>query len=298
MNDTQIRCFLAVARRRSFSRAAEELYLTQPSVSRYIGQLEEEWGTALFVRSGKSVALTPQGEDYYRLCLRFETELAELKRRHSAPVEQAVLSLQYAVFPVWSISRLLYENMERMRERHPGWSLSMQICQAENLVSELRQGSVDLIFAQGGVLRDYPELETRPLLELPQIILYSSQSPLAQKPDLSPADFAGEDFLFVPDQIFHTEMIRRQTRSMEKRYGFTPRTRLLTNGDELTLALELGQGVALMDDWSRYKSNPLLRWLTIDLPLPVVLAWRRDNPNPAIPVFAGETAEFFQSRTI
>ncbi len=61
MNTTQIGCFLAAARFHSFSRAAEELYLTQPSVSRYIGQLEQEWEVRLFVRDGKAMALTPEG---------------------------------------------------------------------------------------------------------------------------------------------------------------------------------------------------------------------------------------------
>ena len=60
MNTTQIWQFLAAARFHSFSRAAEELYLTQPSVSRYIGQLEQEWEVRLFVRDGKAMALTPE----------------------------------------------------------------------------------------------------------------------------------------------------------------------------------------------------------------------------------------------
>ena len=61
VNSTQIRCFLTTAQLQSFSRAAEALYLTQPSVSRYIGQLEQEWGVTLFQRSGRSVVLTAPG---------------------------------------------------------------------------------------------------------------------------------------------------------------------------------------------------------------------------------------------
>lgn len=50
MNSTQMNCFLTVARLRSFSLASEALYLSQPSVSRYISQLEQEWGVSLFIR--------------------------------------------------------------------------------------------------------------------------------------------------------------------------------------------------------------------------------------------------------
>lgn len=293
MNTTQIRCFLAAARYRSFSKAAEALFLSQPSVSRYIGQLEAEWEVPLFSRNGKSVSLTPQGEEYYRLCLRCKAEFSDLKRKHQAASPQTSLSLQYSIFPAWNISKLLYENMEYVKGLHPNWDISLKICPAGALLEELCRGGVDIIFTVGDVLRDHPELEVRPLLDLPQIILYSKLSPLAQNTALTPQDFADQDFLFVPDEVLTTEMIRRQVRSMEKRYGFTMNTRLLANTDELVLDLELGKGVALMDYWSRYKSSSVLRYLAVDLPLQVVLAWRKDNPKSALVQFAEDTAAFF-----
>ena len=61
VNSTQIRCFLTTAQLQSFSRAAEALYLTQPSVSRYIGQLEQEWGVTLLERGKAGVVLTGDG---------------------------------------------------------------------------------------------------------------------------------------------------------------------------------------------------------------------------------------------
>ena len=174
MNTTQIRCFLAAARYRSFSKAAEALFLSQPSVSRYIGQLEAEWEVTLFSRNGKSVSLTPQGEEYYRLCLRCKAEFADLKRKHRAASPQTSLSLQYSIFPAWNISKLLYENMEYVKGLHPNWDISLKICPAGALLEELCRGGVDIIFTVGDVLRDHPELEVRPLLDLPQIILYSA----------------------------------------------------------------------------------------------------------------------------
>ena len=298
MNTTQINCFLTAARYHSFSRAAEELYLTQPSVSRYISQLEQEWEVPLFVRDGKSMALTPEGEEYYRLCLRFTKEFDDLKQRHRQQHGSSALTLRYSMFPVWNIARLLYENAQQIGARHPDWDISLSICQAGDLVRALREGSVDLIFTLGGVLAGQDDLTTQRLLDLPQIILYSRQSPLAAQSGLTPADFAREEFLFVPDEVLTVEMVRRQARSIEKRYGFAPKVRLLSNTDELSLALETGQGVALMDYWSRYKSNPMLRCLAVDLPLSVVLAWRKADENPALSTFAAETAEFFARHDI
>ena len=298
VNSTQIQCFLSVARMQSFSRAAQALYLTQPSVSRYIGQLEREWGVELFQRRGRNVVLTPQGEEYYRLCLRCQGEFADLRRKHMAAGDQASLSLQYSVFPAWSISKLLYEGMEEVKGRHANWDISLRLCPAGALVDNLLRGQVDVIFTVGGVLRHHQELEVRPLLELPQIILYSNLHPLAKKPALTPRDFAGEEFLFVPDEVLTSEMIARQAKSVERRYGFPMRTRLLADTDELTLALELGQGVALMDVWSRYQNNAVMKQLPIDLPVPVVLAWRRDSGKRALTQFAQEMADFFRRQAL
>ena len=53
--------FLAIAREESFTRAAEQLHLTQPTLSRQIAQLEEELGVKLFVRSNHNIILTEDG---------------------------------------------------------------------------------------------------------------------------------------------------------------------------------------------------------------------------------------------
>lgn len=295
MNSTQIRCFLAVAKHKNISRAAEELFLSQPSVSRYLSQLEKEWGVPLFVRKSKGVELTEEGREYQRLCRRTEASFAALREKHQAARQgTASLSLEYAVFPVWNISKLLYENAQEICARHPQWKLSLKLCQTGELVEALLEGRVDCIFTVGSVLADREELETRPLLELPQAILFSRQDPRYQRPDLTPQDFAGEEFLFVTDEVLTEEMVRRQARAIEKRFGFSMRTRLLDSPDELSLALELGQGVALMDYWSRYRSNSGLRALVLDLALPVVLAWRRDGTTPELLTFAQETEAFFR----
>src|SRR3954470_15564811 len=59
----QLKVFEAVARHLSFSRAAEELHLTQPAVSTQVGKLEEHAGHALFEQFGKKIYLTPAGAE-------------------------------------------------------------------------------------------------------------------------------------------------------------------------------------------------------------------------------------------
>ena len=62
MTDTQVLCFLEVAKCLSFSRAAKNLFISQSNISRQIASLEEEWALTLFQRNTKCVRLTEQGQ--------------------------------------------------------------------------------------------------------------------------------------------------------------------------------------------------------------------------------------------
>lgn len=66
MNTQELKCFLRVAERMNFARAAEELYLTPPTVTHHIQKLEAELGVQLFQRDSKSVKLTLEGEAFYQ----------------------------------------------------------------------------------------------------------------------------------------------------------------------------------------------------------------------------------------
>ena len=69
MNDLQIEYFLAAARNMSFSRAAQELFVSQPAISRQILALEQELGCPLFERLNRGIMLTVNGEMFYEFFL-------------------------------------------------------------------------------------------------------------------------------------------------------------------------------------------------------------------------------------
>jgi len=75
MTNSQIDFFLAVAKNLSFSKAAKELYTTQPTVSRQIQMLEKEWGILLFERNTKEVKLTPAGMYMQKECIKSNEKL-------------------------------------------------------------------------------------------------------------------------------------------------------------------------------------------------------------------------------
>lgn len=79
MEIRQVRYFLAVARSRNFSRAAERVHITQPALSQQIRKLEEELCTPLFERHRQGVSLTPAGMAFYAYALAITDQTERIK---------------------------------------------------------------------------------------------------------------------------------------------------------------------------------------------------------------------------
>jgi len=138
----QLKVFEAVARHLSFSRAAEELHLTQPAVSTQVRKLEEHAGLALFEQFGKKVYLTPAGAELLDISRGIiqQFELAEqamtqFKGVAGGKLNVAVISAGDYFFP-----RLLVEFVGR----HPGVVVNFAVHNREELLSQMAANLTDL----------------------------------------------------------------------------------------------------------------------------------------------------------
>ena len=145
MNYDYYRVFLAVGKRGSFTRAAEELYTSQPAVTRTIKNLESELGIRLFVRGKKGVEFTPEGKRLYdsvnaafQLLEKAEGEVAD-----SASLEKGTIALGSTIT---ALDEFLLDFIESFRLEHPG--IKFKICtQSSDLtIAKLRQGLIDIGF--------------------------------------------------------------------------------------------------------------------------------------------------------
>ncbi len=138
----QLKIFETVARRLSFSRAAEELYLTQPAVSTQVKQLEEHAGLPLFEQLGKKIYLTPAGNEmlhYSRAILEQFREaddaMARLKGIAGGTLNVAVISAGDYFFP-----RLL----AAFTQRNTDVRLNLAVHNREELLRQLSDNLTDL----------------------------------------------------------------------------------------------------------------------------------------------------------
>jgi DNA-binding transcriptional LysR family regulator len=187
----QLKVFEAVARHLSFSRAAEELHLTQPAVSIQVAKLEEHAGLALFEQLGKKIHLTPAGHEMLHssrvIIAQFsevEQAMTQFKGVSGGKLNVAVISAGDYFFP-----RLLVE----FAGRHAGVSLNFRVVNREELLEQLADNLTDLAV----MVRPPVDADTvnEPFAPHPYVIVAPPQHPLATSRRVSVSRLAREPFV-------------------------------------------------------------------------------------------------------
>ncbi len=145
MNLNLLRIFHEAARWRSFTRAASELHLTQPGISKHIRELERCLGAPLFDRVGKKVLLTQAGEILYRTTGEIFTALAGARAgiRDLQGLSRGTLSIAASItIGTYLLPRLLV----RFRERYPGVELKLDIALSRQAVARVLDHAAEIGF--------------------------------------------------------------------------------------------------------------------------------------------------------
>lgn len=196
MNLNQLVTFSVVAECGQISRAAEELFIAQPALSRQIKALEEELGVPLFERhrGGRQLSLTYAGEillNHVRVLL---GEVAETKRRMDEVKRGAAGLVRIAAGPV-ILRYIVTPAVSIFRRNWPDTELRVNEAEYESVFSLVEEGTADL--AVGIVL---PEMHTLQWEELYNARLYALVSPehrLAERPFLDAEELAREELLLL-----------------------------------------------------------------------------------------------------
>lgn len=187
----QLKVFESVARHLSFSRAAEELHLTQPAVSTQIGKLEEHAGNPLFEQFGKKIYLTAAGAELLQISrailLQFEqaeNTMAQFKGVTGGRLNVSVISAGDYFFP-----KLLVEFIGR----HSGVTLNFTVHNREELLAYIEQNLTDLAI----MVRPPSELDTlnQAFAPHPYLIIAPPTHPMAGRRGIAPAEVMRQPFV-------------------------------------------------------------------------------------------------------
>lgn len=241
---TNLRAFEAVARRLSFSDAADELFVTQSAISRQIKSLEDELGLPLFVRGTRHVEVTQSGQQLLRAVdpwlARLDASVRQLREQNS---RQRVSITTFASFAsLWLLPRI-----EAFQSRHPDIDIRVSALDA---IADLDDPELDLALryispqqAPPGAVRLFGEVLT-PVVsrQLMEQIRRGEAPPLATPADLAQHTLAEED-----DNKSSTEFLSwRHWLAQQGQPALQPRRWLYLNFTYQQVQAALaGQGVAL-----------------------------------------------------
>lgn len=241
-----LRYFIAVARERSVTGAANSLFVTQPTLSKQIKELEEELGIKLLVRHSHGVTLTPDG---VRLRKRAEEilDMVEKTEAEFVGIEESIAGEVHIGGGETQAMRLIAEIIDDIRKEYPDVRFRLQSGSANDMTERLDKGLIDFcLLIQPAELTkyDYMDLPARDVWG----VLMRKDSPLAKKKVLRRKDVLS--LPLIGSRL--TELIGGETNALTIWFGddfedlnIVARYNLIYNA---TILVELGIGYALAID--------------------------------------------------
>lgn len=235
----QLEAFLQVAHHRSFSRAAEALFLTQPSVTARIQSLERELGERLFERTGRSVTLTDAGHAFMPHAQRAITAVQEGTDAIEAVRHGDVGSIRIGASS--SIATYVLPGIFRhFREQRPRVHVHLSTGNTEDIIERLLAGEVHVVITR---LAQHPEIDSLHLYNDDLALVVSPSHPFAAKGRVSIAEAGREPFLFFERSSSYHSLIY----SMFLRVGVVPESVMELDSMETTKHMvEAGLGIAIL----------------------------------------------------
>src|SRR6266511_3474161 len=237
----QFEVFLAVAREKSFSRAAKKIHLSQPTLSEHIAELERELGKQLFHRRGREVALTEAGRVFEPYAAR-SVSAVEGARQAMAELD----SLGHGSLLIGaSTTPGLYVMpgiIARFRAQYPGVDLKLQIADSRVIEERVKERELDLGIVGGHTVGPGGECLAAGLLD-ELVLIVPPDHPWAARRDIAPAQLADQTLLLREEG----SATRRVTERALQRAGVKFRVGMeLDHTEAIKQSVMAGLGVALV----------------------------------------------------
>lgn len=192
MDCRDLEVFLAVARHLNFTRAGEEVHLSQPSVSVRIRLFQDELGVKLFEQLGKKIVLTEAGRILERHARRIMSALGDAKQaiQELQGLEQGSLRIGASTTPGMYLVPKIIAGFKR---RHPKIEIHLDIKDTRQVEADIVKNEFDFGFVGGHLLSE--EVEAIPWLTDEIVLVASPAHPLARKKNTQLKDLAKEQFI-------------------------------------------------------------------------------------------------------
>jgi len=263
----QLKVFEAVARHLNYTRAAEELHLTQPAVSMQVKQLEDSLGAALFEQLGKRIHLTESGREVLGYARNITQQLDELEAvlNRQKGLAGGRLRISVATTANYFVPTLLGS----FSRRYPDVTVSLDVTNRETLLRQLGENLVDLVIM--GRPPAEADVEAEVFLENPLVIVAPPEHPLARANKIP--------LKRLQEEVFLVRELGSGTRIAMERF-FTERGMHLKTGMEvgsneaIKQSVQAGLGLGLLSRATIEQELTLKRLVVLDVAeFPIMRHW-------------------------
>lgn len=239
----QLRAFCYTAQLQSMSRAAEQMFLSQPSISLLIQSLEKDLGQKLFLRKGPRITLTAEGTILFEMSLPLVEGLETLPESFEEKCKNSVVgSLNIAAVEA-IILYILPDIISRYTHTYPDIHIKLNNCSAAIGVEKVRNGEVD--FAIGSTLSVPDEVVYLPIYTFEPVLITPVGHPLLKNKHVSMHDISQYGLILSPQHMSTWQMVDL----VFKQYNVDYKVNLEAGGWEvLKKYVENGLGVSIVTD--------------------------------------------------
>lgn len=293
MDFGQIEAFVQVSAHNSFSRAAEVLQLTQPSITARIQSLEREVGEEMFERGGRGVRLTDAGEAFLPYAERILQTLAE-GRDAIEEVRSVQLGSLHLGSAITICTYVLPSILHAFRSRHAGVDVTIRTGRSEQVLAMVQSDEV-----QVGIVRSlsHPDVETVHLYDDEIVLAANPDHPFAARGATTIEEAAGEPIVLFDRGSSYFGLIH----SFFRQAGVVPNVAMELDSLEATKRMvEEGLGIALVPLATierELESGMLVKVEISDAPplkRPISLIYKRHRKRPrTVQAFIDTLAEIY-----
>lgn len=269
MTKTQLMSFVAVARERSFTKAANALYISQPSISKNVAAIEEELGARLLERRGNSLGLTAAGALLYDFFEQTEENFKNLRCEIDRVKGENEKPVKIGCPDTWNPAFFYEKLQDYFSARHMGMSIENR--KLSELIMQLKSGELDFVLTHDFYAPSMYGIRSEQILSTGFGVLYSPRF-FAAEPEIK--DFKNSVFLLYDDDI--QKRIEGVIREMCLGL-FTPKIRNVGRLSSALFDVACGKGVMLFSEWDSVVSNSAYGFVSLNRSLPVNLLYSTER---------------------
>lgn len=284
MTSSQVECFFAAAEYKSFTKAAQHLYMTTAAVSKNIQALERELDVSLFWR-GQSLTLTPAGTILLETMKRSRITFSRALEEARSITRELTGTLSFGFLKGQMMDDSIRSLMQRFEQAHPKVELRVVREDYKRLNEAVAETRLDFIELMESAVKRNPKVRYLPVTRLDTLLVMPKDHPCAGRDGLRLADFREDPFILLSEaeSLYSARLLRSTCLAA----GFEPKLLYAPDLDTEMFWVEMNKGLAIANKYHVMANGHAVTCTTLpELPAEdFVLVWNENNVSPLARVF-------------